>query len=210
MKELIKSTPSVFRHREKSRNVLRFLRFALVLFLFVGVYMYVYRNLMEAERQKAVSLVECFYWVLTTMSTLGYGDITFKGDAGRLFSMMVMFTGVFYLFIVLPFVFMEFLYKPFMEYQTGARVARKFDHPEGNHVILTHYDSISHELMEKLTQFGYPFVLVVENLKEALRLHDMDFPVILGSLDERKLFKMLRSRMPPCSSPPMTTSGTST
>ena len=57
---------------------------------------------MEAERDKAVSLVECFYWVLTTMSTLGYGDITFKGDAGRLFSMMVMFTGVFYLFIVLP------------------------------------------------------------------------------------------------------------
>ena len=56
MKELIKSTPSVFRHREKSRNVLRFLRFALVLFLFVGVYMYVYRNLMEAGT-RAVSLV---------------------------------------------------------------------------------------------------------------------------------------------------------
>ena len=113
MKELIKSTPSVFKQREKSRNILRFLRFALVLFLFVGIYMYVYRNLMEAERQASVGLVECFYWVLTTMSTLGYGDITFKGDAGRLFSMVVMFTGVFYLFIVLPFVFMEFLYKPF-------------------------------------------------------------------------------------------------
>ena len=138
MKELIKSTPSVFKQREKSRNILRFLRFALVLFLFVGIYMYVYRNLMEAERQASVGLVECFYWVLTTMSTLGYGDITFKGDAGRLFSMVVMFTGVFYLFIVLPFVFMEFLYKPFMEYQTGARVARKFEHPGGKHVILTH------------------------------------------------------------------------
>jgi len=189
VKELIKSTPSVFKQREKSRNVLRFLRFALVLFLFVGVYMYVYRNLMEAERQDSVSLVESCYWVLTTMSTLGYGDITFKGDAGRLFSMVVMFTGVFYLFIVLPFVFMEFLYKPFMEYQTGARVARKFETPGGKHVILTHYDSISHALMEKLTQFGYPFVLIVENLKEALRLHDMDFPVILGSLDEEETFR---------------------
>ena len=103
--------------------------------------------------------------------------------------MMVMFTGVFYLFIVLPFVFMEFLYKPFMEYQTGARVSRKFEHPEGNHVILTHYDSISHELMDKLTQFGYPFVLVVEDMKEALRLHDMDFPVILGSLDEEETYQ---------------------
>ncbi len=189
MKEVIKSTPSVFKQREKRRNVARFLRFALVLVLFVGIYMYFYRDLMSAERQSEVGWIEAFYWVLTTMSTLGYGDITFSGDAGRLFSMAVMFTGVFYLFIVLPFVFMEFLYKPFMEYQTGARVARRFDHATGKHVILTHYDSISHALMDKLTQFGYPFVLIVENLKEALNLHDMDFPVMLGNLDDADTFE---------------------
>ena len=65
-------------------------------------------------------------------------------------------SGVFYLFIVLPFVFMEFLYKPFMEYQTGARVPRKFERSDEKHLILTHYDTISHDLMDKLTQFGYP------------------------------------------------------
>ena len=189
MKSVIKSTPSVFKQREKRRNVVRFLRFVVVLFLFVGIYMYFYRDLMSAERQSEVGWIEAFYWVLTTMSTLGYGDITFSGDAGRLFSMAVMFTGVFYLFIVLPFVFMEFLYKPFMEYQTGARVARKFDHATGKHVILTHYDSISHALMDKRIQFGYPFVLVVENLKEALSLHDMDFPVMLGNLDDAETFE---------------------
>ena len=80
--------------------------------------MQIYRHLMSIERSEDVGVVESIYWVLTTMSTLGYGDITFSGDNGRLFSMVVMFTGVFYLFIVLPFVFMEFLYKPFMEYQT--------------------------------------------------------------------------------------------
>jgi Trk K+ transport system NAD-binding subunit len=146
-------------------------------------------NLMSKELGGvSIGWVEAFYWVLTTMSTLGYGDITFTGDSGRLFSMMVMFTGVFYLFIVLPFVFMEFLYKPFMEYQTGARVARKFEPVKQKHVILTHYDSISHVLMDKLSQFGYPFVLIVPDLKEALRLHDMDFPVMLGSLDEAQTF----------------------
>ena len=74
-------------------------------------------------------------------------------------------------------------------------------------VILTHYDSISHELMDKLTQFGYPFVLVVEDMKEALRLHDMDFPVILGSLDEEETCKMLPSGMQPCLLRLTTTSG---
>ena len=43
--------------------------------------------------------------------------------------------------------------------------------------------------MDKLTQFGYPFVLVVEQLKEALRLHDMQIPVMLGKLDDAKTFE---------------------
>ena len=43
--------------------------------------------------------------------------------------------------------------------------------------------------MDKLTQFGYPFILVVEHLKEALRLHDMQIPVMLGKLDDAKTFE---------------------
>ena len=189
MKELIQSIPSGFHNRKKRVNIVRFLRFAAVLIFFVFVYMNIYRHLMSIERSAEIGWIECFYWVLTTMSTLGYGDITFTGDDGRLFSMIVMFTGVFYLFIVLPFVFMEFLYKPFMEYQTGARVPRKFERSDEKHLILTHYDTISHDLMDKLTQFGYPFVLIVEQLKEALRLHDMQIPVMYGQLDDAKTFE---------------------
>ena len=189
MKEFIKSIPSGFHHRKKRINAFRFLRFALILVFFVVLYMNIYRHLMSEERSEAIGWVESFYWVLTTMSTLGYGDITFYESNGRLFSMVVMFTGVFYLFIVLPFVFMEFLYKPFMEYQTGARVPRKFEGSEQKHLILTHYDTISHDLMDKLTQFGYPFILIVEKLKDALRLNDMQIPVMLGKLDDAKTFE---------------------
>ena len=189
MKQVIKSIPTGFKQQRKRKNAFRFLRFALVLVAFVVFYMHVYRELMSAERNgQFVEWAEALYWVLTTMSTLGYGDITFSETAGRLFSMGVMFTGVFYLFIVLPFVFMEFLYKPFMEYQTGARVPRRFESTDQAHVILTHYDSISHALMDKLKQFGYPFVLIVESIKEALPLHDMNVPVILGNLDEDETF----------------------
>ena len=96
VKDVIQSIPSVFKQRNKRKNAVRFLRFGFILVLFVGCYMQFYMKLMSEELGGVnISWVESFYWVLTTMSTLGYGDITFKEDAGRLFSMMVMFTEFF-------------------------------------------------------------------------------------------------------------------
>jgi hypothetical protein len=93
VKEVIKSIPSVFKKRTKARNAVRFLRFGLILVLFVYCYMQIYTNLMSEQLDGAeIGWVESFYWVLTTMSTLGYGDIVFTSESGRLFSMLVMFT----------------------------------------------------------------------------------------------------------------------
>ena len=44
---------------------------------------------MGAERGEVITWVESFYWVLTTMSTLGYGDFTFDEPVGQVFSMGV-------------------------------------------------------------------------------------------------------------------------
>ena len=113
MKRVVHSNHSGFRNSENTRNASHITKFVIVLLCFVGFYMWVFKTLMEAELKATVSWVDCFYWVLTTMSTLGYGDITFKHEAGRIFSMAVMFTGVIYLFIVLPFFFMEFFRQTF-------------------------------------------------------------------------------------------------
>ena len=84
---------------------------------------------------------------------------------------------------------MEFLYKPFMEYQTGAKgVAASFEAAK-QACYFDPCDSISHVLMDKLTQFGYPFVLIVGELKEALKLHDMGIPVMHGNLDDVETFE---------------------
>lgn len=60
------------------------------------------------------------YWTLTVMSTLGFGDITFHTDAGRLFSLLALITGVLFLLVLRPFTFIEFSYAPWMKAQAQA------------------------------------------------------------------------------------------
>jgi voltage-gated potassium channel len=59
------------------------------------------------------------------MSTLGFGDITFETDLGRLFSMFVLISGVLFLLVVLPFTFIQFFYAPWLESQSRMRAPRE-------------------------------------------------------------------------------------
>jgi voltage-gated potassium channel len=49
------------------------------------------------------------YWVLTTMTTIGFGDITFQGDLGKVFSIVVMLIGVLVFQVLLTFFVIQYL-----------------------------------------------------------------------------------------------------
>ena len=87
--------------------------------------------------------------VLTTMSTLGYGDIVFTGNAGRLFQ-AVMFTGVFTIYRT-SVCLLEF---SSLSWSTNRSLRTEIRTNGTKHVIITNYDSISHALMDKLTQLA--------------------------------------------------------
>ena len=85
--------------RDTRRN-LRLLRgFLLFLTAMVVLFTVAFHLLMAREGQDH-SWLTGFYWTLTVMSTLGFGDITFQSDAGRLFSIVVLLSGVIFLLVV--------------------------------------------------------------------------------------------------------------
>lgn len=49
---------------------------------------------LEAGADRTSYYITCFYWTVTTLTTVGYGDITPKTNAGRIYTMFVMFVGV--------------------------------------------------------------------------------------------------------------------
>jgi voltage-gated potassium channel len=61
------------------RNIRMLLKFLLLLITMVIVYSVLFHFLMVLE-DKEFSWITGFYWTLTVMFTLGFGDITFDSD----------------------------------------------------------------------------------------------------------------------------------
>ncbi len=157
----------------------------------VAVYSVVFHYLMAWEGRE-YSWITGVYWTLTVMSTLGFGDITFHTDVGLLFSILVLLSGLVFMLILLPFTFIQFFYAPWMEAQEAARAPRQLPAKTAGHVVLAHYDPIGATLIKMLSQYQYPYVILVPEVIEALRLHDLGLRVVVGDLDDPETYQKLR------------------
>ena len=190
MKFLASQLTAFVKGGEARRNLRILRRFLFILALMVVVYSVVFHFIMAAEGY-AHSWITGFYWTLTVMSTLGFGDITFKSDLGRMFSIVVLVSGVFFLLIVLPFTFIQFFYAPWLEAQTRLRAPRKVPEGTADHVILTHYDPVAISLVNRLRYHGRDHFIIEPDLTRALELHDQGISVIVGERDDAETYRKL-------------------
>lgn len=179
------------RNKPDRRNLKLLGKFLGVLLLLVLAFTLIFHLLMLREGQQH-SWVTGFYWTLTVMSTLGFGDITFHSDAGRFFSIVVLLSGMVLLLILFPFTFINFFYSPWMKAQEHARVPRSLDTATHGHVVLTHYGPVTEALIKKLNRFKYPYVVLVPDLAEGLRLHELGVNVMLGDLDDPETYERVQ------------------
>jgi Trk K+ transport system NAD-binding subunit len=178
-------------NRSTRMNIRRLAGFLAGLAALIIIYTVLFHVIMVYEGQDH-SWLTGFYWTLTVMSTLGFGDITFTSDLGRTFSVIVLLSGMISLLILLPFTFIEFFYAPWLEAQSEARAPRKLPEDTQDHVIITHFNPIAASLIEKLTHYNYEYVLLVDKLKDALAYYDQGYRVVLGDLDDPDTYKKIR------------------
>lgn len=178
-------------NKKSKTNIQRLVQFLLILVAMISIYGVLFHVIMEMEGQKH-SWMTGFYWTLVTMSTLGFGDITFTSDLGRFFSMIVLGSGIVVLLIMLPFTFIEFFYAPWMEAQSRARAPRQLPSSFKNHVIITNFDPITKSLIEKLNQYQKQYVLLVSELQRALDLYDDGYTVMLGDADNPETYQKMQ------------------
>jgi Trk K+ transport system NAD-binding subunit len=179
--------------REVKRNLRILLRYVAVLVAVIAVYTVVFHFIMLYVEGEEHSWITGLYWTLTVMSTLGFGDITFQSDIGRLFSVFVLLSGIVMLLIVLPFAFIRFFYAPWLESQIRNTAPRALPDDTEGHVVLTNYDTIAQGVIRRLERDEIPYVVLEPDPHTAANLQVDGVRVVTGDVDNKETYDAVQA-----------------
>ena len=183
---------SVLREGEVRRDLQALCRYAAFLGVVIALYAVLFQVIMVQVEGQSHSWITAVYWTLVTMTTLGFGDVVFTGDVGRLFTILVLGSGVVLLLVVLPFTFIRFFYAPWLEAQVRLRAPRRVPSSVRGHVIISRHDEIASVLIERLRPEGIPYYVVEPDPTAAAHLSSQGIAVVTGDLDSRTTYEGLQ------------------
>jgi Trk K+ transport system NAD-binding subunit len=191
MKFLTSQLLSLLLPKHNRTNIRALASYTLLLVATVALFSIGFHLIMFHVEGQEHSWVTGVYWALTVMTTLGFGDITFHSDLGRMFSIVVLLTGVVLLLIVLPFVFIRFFYAPWMESRMRFHAPRAVPPGTKGHVILCGLDSLATALLARLQLHGIPHFVIEPDPVKAVQLHVDGVPVVTGGAEDRATYEAL-------------------
>ena len=145
------------------KNVRRsILLYLTVIIAIVSIYSIIFLLLMFREGQhippqmENVNPVTAIYWVIATMTTVGYGDVYFIEGTGRIFSAIVAISGVIFLFGAL----FPLVLTPWLDASVRSSLPTRVPSKLSDHLIICGYSPMVESLIEELEHHKTPFVVV--------------------------------------------------
>jgi voltage-gated potassium channel len=178
--------------REARRNVASLGKYLAFLGAVIVLFSVLFHVIMAEVEGRQHSWLTGFYWTLTVMTTLGFGDITFESDLGRVFSVVVLLSGVVLLLIVLPFTFIRLFFAPWLEAQVRLQAPREVPERTEGHVIVCGWDSIAPGLVRRLRLYGIPYFVIEPDPLAAAQLHQDGVSVVTGDVDASETYERMR------------------
>lgn len=175
-----------------ARSTQAVVRLVIALVVTVGLFSAGFLGVMRWEGQDH-TVVAAVYWTLVTMSTLGYGDIVFTSDVGRLYSLVVMMAGAVLILVVLPFTFIQLVYLPWREAARKAQAPRSLPADTAGHLLLTGDTGVDEVLIRRATTAGVPYAILVQDVDRAVALREQGHHVMVGGLDDPETYRLARA-----------------
>ncbi|MGA9098262.1 MAG: ion channel, partial [Methanotrichaceae archaeon] len=164
------------------------IKLILAIILPIAIYSLVFTALMGYEGQNQnTNLITALYWVMVTMTTLGYGDIVFHSQIGRIFTIIVALSGIaIFWAVILPLGLtprLESLIKT-----NPSSAPEKIE----DHIIISGYGPMVETLAEQLALLKIHF-LIIERSENVARSIYQSYPTIWGDPSEKGV--LMRARI---------------
>lgn len=190
MKYLSSQIGYFFTDRTARVNLGALARYVFFLSALVTLYAILFHVIMARAEGQEHSWFTGFYWTLTVMTTLGFGDIAFTSDVGRVFSVVVLLSGVVFLLVMLPFLFIQLFYAPWLEARVRMGAPREVKPDVRDHVIITEYDAIAVGLVERLRAAAIPYVVIEPDPAVAVQRTSDGIAVVTGEVDASDTYRL--------------------
>ncbi|MFB3766625.1 MAG: TrkA family potassium uptake protein [Methanotrichaceae archaeon] len=151
----------------------------LAIILMIAVYGLIFMTLMDYESQtQNINPITALYWVMTTITTLGYGDIVFRSEIGRFFTMIVAVSGI----VIFWAVILPMGLTPRFERLVKAKPNSAPEKIE-DHIIISGYSPMVEILAERLALLKIPFI-IIERSENVARSIFNEYPTLCGDPSE--------------------------
>ncbi len=132
-----------------------------------------------------LSLLEALYFVIVTISTVGYGDITPVTTEGRVVSLFLIVLGVFSVLAIIP-VISSYLIQRGISRTLGIAGIKRLR----EHAVIFRYNELAEQAVQELKSYGIPFIVIEESADRLRKLQELGIPFVAGdATDERILRK---------------------
>lgn len=168
------------------------LRFLIFLCALVLLYTVLFHLLMRYEGRD-YSMFAGLYWTLTVMSTSAFGDITFRSDPGMIFTVTVLMSGVLLFMLLLPFIFIRYIYIPWADAHNKVLTPRMLPEDCSGHVVIIGSDGTVLSIASRCLRYGISYVLFEADNAKAVSLYNRGYKVVLGETDSVSGYAAVRA-----------------
>ncbi|NOQ48544.1 MAG: potassium channel protein [Methanococcoides sp.] len=143
----------------------------------VIIYIFIFIKAMEFEQQfEHTNFHDALYWVVSTITTVGYGDIVFKSVIGKLFSIIVQVSGISMFFGILITLVVTPWFEKTMKLPLPARVPKKMS----DHIIVCGYNQLVETLIDEFQEQELDFVILSDDEEVLRSINKKRIPCLYG------------------------------
>ncbi len=160
-------------------------RFLIILFFFILSLIAlslaaVYIKSFEGER---ITFIDGLYWVISTITTVGYGDIVFNSEIGKIFSIFVQLFGIGFIFgIAFPYLIIPWVEKRFLLSLPNETELER-------HLVIFGYTRLTPFLCDQLENLRMRYVIVENDREKVIQALEDGYNVIFSELSEKVIEK---------------------